>query len=122
MSGRNQVHALVPPGSPAAYQRSAASRRSQARRRRRRLQGLARLLLLVIVVAGVVFVGVRVAGAASPLGQYEVRSGDTLWSIAQQSYGSGRDLRPVVFAIERANHLAAADLQPGDELVLPPLD
>jgi nucleoid-associated protein YgaU len=120
MSSRPQTRAyaarLTLGAQPVAY------RRARARSRRRRLQGLVRLLVLVVVVAAVVFVGVRVAGASSPVGHYQVQAGDTLWSIAQQSYGEGRDLRPVVFAIERANHLATADLQPGDDLLLPQVE
>jgi nucleoid-associated protein YgaU len=120
MSSRLQTRADMPRSTFGAL--PAAHRRARARSRRRRLRGLVRLLVLVVVVAAVVFVGVRVAGASGPVSHYRVQTGDTLWSIAQRSYGEGRDLRPVVFAIERANHLEAADLQPGDDLLLPPVD
>jgi nucleoid-associated protein YgaU len=78
-----------------------------------------RLAVLLLVIALVVFVGVRVAGAASPGQQYTVRAGDTLWAIAGHTYGNAHDLRAVVFQIERANHLRGPDLQPGEELLLP---
>lgn len=78
-----------------------------------------RLAVVVVALALVVFVGVRVAGAASPGQQYAVKSGDTLWSIAEHTYGESHDLRAVVFQIEQANHLPSADLRPGEELVLP---
>ena len=89
-------------------------------RRRRRLQGLLRLFVLVVLVFALIWVGVRVAGASTAAPRhYIVRAGDTLWSIAQRSYGSSRDPRQVVYQIEHANQLHSADLQPGVDLVLP---
>ena len=49
---------------------------------------------------------------------YVVREGDTLWEIAGL-VAPGRDPRPVVDAIARANGVAAGDLVPGQTLVLP---
>ena len=46
-----------------------------------------------------------------------VRPYDTLWSIAQRSYGG--DVRDAVWRIERANHLSGADVHVGQTLVLP---
>ena len=89
-------------------------------RRRRRFQGLLRLFILVALVFVVAWVGVRVAGASTSAPRhYIVRAGDTLWSIAQRSYGSSRDPRQVVYQIEHANRLHDANLQPGVDLVLP---
>jgi nucleoid-associated protein YgaU len=42
---------------------------------------------------------------------------DTLWSIAQRHYGG--DVRDAIWRIERANHLASADVRAGQRLVLP---
>jgi nucleoid-associated protein YgaU len=41
----------------------------------------------------------------------------TLWTIAEAHYGG--DVRGAIYRIERANHLAGADIQPGQKLVLP---
>ena len=49
---------------------------------------------------------------------YVVASGDTLWSIASLA-SPGTDPRPLVAAIERANHLSAPDLTPGRTLLIP---
>jgi hypothetical protein len=46
-----------------------------------------------------------------------VRPYDSLWSIAQRHYGG--DVRDAVWRIERANHLAGADVRVGQRLVLP---
>lgn len=42
---------------------------------------------------------------------------DTLWTIAERNYSG--DVREAVWRIERANHLAGADIQVGEKLVLP---
>jgi nucleoid-associated protein YgaU len=46
-----------------------------------------------------------------------VKPYDTLWSIAEQHYGG--DVRAAIWRIERANHLAGADIRAGQRLVLP---
>lgn len=46
-----------------------------------------------------------------------VRPYDTLWSIAERNYGG--DVRDAIWRIERANHLAGADVRAGQQLVLP---
>ena len=49
---------------------------------------------------------------------YVVATGDTLWSIASLA-SPGTDPRPLVSAIQRANHLGAPDLTPGQTLLIP---
>lgn len=46
-----------------------------------------------------------------------VRPYQTLWTIAAAHYAG--DVRDAVWRIERANHLADADVVPGEKLVLP---
>jgi LysM repeat protein len=46
-----------------------------------------------------------------------VKPYDTLWSIAQRTYGG--DPRAAVWRIEQANHLGSADIRVGQRLVLP---
>ena len=113
-----------------AREQTAQSRRrfSPERRRRvvrrRRLRGLSRLALLVLVLVVAVWVGTRVANATtSPAAfseqTYAVRNGDTLWSVANRAYAGNHDTRRLVFVIERRNHLAGADIRPGEKLILP---
>jgi hypothetical protein len=49
---------------------------------------------------------------------YVVRSGDTLWSIATR-LSAGSDPRPLIEAIERVDRIGAADILPGERLVIP---
>jgi LysM repeat protein len=49
---------------------------------------------------------------------YVVRSGDTLWSIAAR-LSVGSDPRPLIEAIERVDRVGAADIVPGERLVIP---
>jgi nucleoid-associated protein YgaU len=51
---------------------------------------------------------------------YVVRSGDTLWSIAE-GHAPGHDPREVTFAIGELNELGEGPLIPGQTLLLPDL-
>src|SRR5207247_6219585 len=77
----------------------------------------------VLATAMAVPVGVHAAGAsdghrAASSRTYVVRAGDTLWSIASRIAGPGADPRPVVDALQRANHVTGA-IVPGETLRLP---
>ena len=76
----------------------------------------ARLLVLVVVVALAWAVVARAGGAAGPERVYIVRSGDTLWSIAERTYGG--DARAGVWKIEQRNRLDRS-LRVGQRIVLP---
>ena len=120
MNGAQQARVARRVQSPRRARPERLDQRRARLRRRRRLQGLLRLLVLVVMVFALIWVGVRVAGASPTAPRhYIVRAGDTLWSIAQRSYGSSHDPRQVVYQIEHANRLQGADLQPGVDLVLP---
>jgi nucleoid-associated protein YgaU len=57
------------------------------------------------------------AGASHPR-RHVVRSGETLWGIAESAY-PGSDPRDGVYRIEQANHLPGAAISPGMVLRLP---
>ena len=108
----------------AARRRYPPERRRRAAARRRRLRGLTRLAVLVVVLLVAVWAGARIAnatsnGAAFREHRYVVHTGDTLWSVATRAYPGQHDPRRLVFAIEQRNHLAGADLHPGQVLILP---
>jgi nucleoid-associated protein YgaU len=59
--------------------------------------------------------GLRLAGEGSVV----VQPGDTVWSIAGEVAGDGRDVRVVVDAIEELNDLEGSVVVPGQVLELP---
>lgn len=48
-----------------------------------------------------------------------VRSGDSLWALAEDRTAAGGDVQATVDAILAANHLATSALQPGQVLRIP---
>jgi len=52
---------------------------------------------------------------------YVVRSGDTLWDIAEERTTEGHDVRGTITSIRRLNDLESSMIQPGEILVVPPL-
>ena len=56
-------------------------------------------------------------GASGPERQYRVRSGDTLWSIAERTFPG--DPREGVWELRERNDLDSAVIVPGQVLVLP---
>ena len=48
-----------------------------------------------------------------------VESGDTLWNIARAYGPTDVDIRVIVWNIERLNDVTAAELQPGQVLLVP---
>jgi nucleoid-associated protein YgaU len=108
---------------------------SRTRVRRRRTA-----LFLALATLGAVWAGPlrpaaaeRPTGASSPAGaaprhaahladprSYVVAPGDTLWGIAVRLRPGG-DPRPLVDAIQEANHLDPGALRPGQVLDIPPV-
>jgi hypothetical protein len=94
---------------------------SRTRVRRRRLT----LALSAGLVAGAWAgpLGHAVAGGGQPVPvarhTYVIRSGDTLWSIAERVSPSA-DPRSIVDAIAGTNAIAGGALVPGQTLVIPP--
>ncbi len=75
---------------------------------------------LFILLAAAALLGgfaARSSHGAGPPRHYVVRAGDTLWSIAERTYGG--DVREAVWNLEQRNHLATATIVPGEKLVLP---
>jgi len=75
---------------------------------------------IIIIVGIAVLVWSAAARSSQAHGAKQVvtvRPYDSLWSIAQRHYGG--DVRDAIWRIERANHLASADVRAGQQLVLP---
>ena len=75
--------------------------------------------LAILFCAATLAVGLvaRSSNGAGPKRIYVVRAGDTLWSVAEHSYGG--DPRQGVWKLEQRNHLAGATIVPGEKLVVP---
>jgi nucleoid-associated protein YgaU len=76
------------------------------------------LVVLLLAMAGLVFARVAMGNMAPATDQIVVRTGDSLWSIAEARYPD-TDPRAKVEDIERANHLNGPVLHPGQVLRLP---
>lgn len=91
--------------------------RTRVRRRR-----IALLATLVLGAVGWTVPAAALGGTgpdeARPIGRYVVRTGDTLWSIAER-LAPGEDPRPLVDALQGANGVDAGSLVPGQTLVVP---
>jgi LysM repeat protein len=75
--------------------------------------------LAILFCAAALAVGLvaRSSNGAGPKRIYVVRAGDTLWSVAEHTYGG--DPRQGVWKLEQRNHLAGATIVPGEKLVVP---
>jgi nucleoid-associated protein YgaU len=78
---------------------------------------LARVLFLVVAVLLLWALFAGEGGAGGPERQYRVKAGDTLWSIAERTYGG--DPREGVWELSKRNELTSATIVPGQMLVLP---
>lgn len=77
----------------------------------------ARILVITAFVLVLWALFARESGAGGPERQYQVRAGDTLWSIAVSHYAG--DPREGVWELRERNRLAGTMIQPGQRLVLP---
>jgi nucleoid-associated protein YgaU len=78
----------------------------------------ARILLLALLVLALWALFARSSGAAGEAGNYRVKPGDTLWSIAASVYRGG-DPREGVWKLTKANHLGSTTLAVDQVLVVP---
>ena len=73
------------------------------------------LVALAVLVLWALFAGE--SGAGGPERGYRVKPGDTLWSIAEQTYAG--DPREGVWELRERNGLETTTITPGQVLVLP---
>jgi hypothetical protein len=91
---------------------------SRTRVRRRRTALTAAAAVLVAILVGPVGHALEAGAAVRHPRTVVVRSGDTLWSVAER-VRPGSDPRAVVDAIVGANAVDAGALAPGTRLVVP---
>jgi LysM repeat protein len=75
-------------------------------------------IVILVLVAGVLWaVLARDTGAGPRPRHHVVQQGETLWSIAVESYGG--DPRESVWKLQSRNELEGATIVPGQRLLLP---
>jgi nucleoid-associated protein YgaU len=79
------------------------------------LIGRVLLVALAVLVLWALFAGE--SGAGGPERSYRVKPGDTLWSIAEQTYAG--DPREGVWELRERNGLETTTIAPGQVLVVP---
>jgi Tfp pilus assembly protein FimV len=82
------------------------------------------LVIISTIVAGLVLLlatAVHAFGGSAPIDtiDYQVRSGDSLWSIAEVIAPPGSDVRAVVASIRDLNDLPGAVIHAGDVIEVP---
>ena len=81
------------------------------------------MIITLTIIMSSIFLASSVYGYE--VKQYDtitVKSGDTLWTIAQnhkQKYNKRGDIRKLIFEIKEANNLESSIIYAGDELVIP---
>ena len=82
---------------------------------------LAVVLGMAIAIGAGSWLGTLAGGQeyAGAVEQVSVAAGDTLWTIAAATAGSGQDVRDLVDDIVQLNGLGSADLAAGQQLLVP---
>ena len=75
------------------------------------------LAVVAAAMAGFALGSARPTGGAADEARYTVRSGDTLWVIAERHYDG--DPREAIWLIKERNGMSTSLLTPGTVLVLP---
>ena len=78
----------------------------------------ARLLLATLALVVLWAIVARESSGSGPEHNYVVRAHDTLWTIAERTYGG--DPREGVWKIRERNELDGTVVLPGQRIVLPP--
>lgn len=79
------------------------------------------IVISTVVVALVLLLASSVQATPELLrtADYKVRSGDSLWDIAQTHTPAGRDVRDTIESIKRINELETSLIRPGQVLEIP---
>lgn len=103
-------------------------RSSQRKRKKYRIKSKSRFITSVVIMLGIIISGFSAVtglniSTALTKPQYEyvhVKSGDTLWNIADRYKNDDTDIREAVFEISEANDgIEASDLYPGMVIAVP---
>ena len=74
---------------------------------------------MVVALVLLLATSVMAAGPEPVTADYRVRSGDTLWSIAEQIGPEDTDVRTIVAEMKDLNDLESSLIRPGQNLLVP---
>ena len=83
------------------------------------------LLTAIVIVTTILSFSALSNGDKKSYDKFEevyVRPGDTLWSVAEDFYGSNIDLREAVYMIKECSEIESSSLSIGQRLLVPVLD
>ena len=83
------------------------------------------LIIALIIVSTLLSFSALSSGDKKSYDEFEVvyvRPGDTLWSIAEEFYGSDMDMREAVYMIKECSEIESSSLTIGQKLLVPVLD
>jgi Tfp pilus assembly protein FimV len=84
-----------------------------------RFRALSIISITVIVVLLFLSSAVQATGQVTDTREYRVKTGDTLWQIAQDFGPESADTRRIVSAIEKLNQMDGGALQAGQVIEIP---
>jgi len=92
-------------------------------KRKYRLKNKRRFFTLIAIIIVSLILGISATTIAygdkeTSFKEVTVRSGDTLWSIAEK-YNKNEDIRKYIYEIKKINNLKTSDIYAGDTLILP---
>lgn len=81
------------------------------------------IVMTVIIIALLIIVSVFSYKALTKKEIYykdiEIKSGQTLWEIAESEFGQNIDIRKYVYKIKKINNLTNSNIQPGQIIKIP---
>ena len=77
------------------------------------------LLIIMIVLCSAAFARAKAPNVEMVNIQVKVRSGDTVWELAEQFRNKDEDVREIVTRICQVNGLVGAVIKPGNSIVIP---
>lgn len=93
--------------------------------RQRKIKMFKIMVIAMILVTSVMSFSALSSGDKKSYDEFEVvyvRPGDTLWSIAEEFYGSDMDMREAVYMIKECSEIESSSLTIGQKLLVPVLD
>jgi nucleoid-associated protein YgaU len=85
-------------------------------------------IFLLWVIAFIIFASIGIKATAANLSftnnhpayiEVMVKSGDSLWELAETYYQGNEDIRKIIYRIKKINNLESAEIYPGQLIKIP---